>query len=235
VLIGCDWNQVELRAAAWISGDPALTAIYEQGLDLHAEMAALMAGVPISAVSKEQRQAAKAVSFGSIYGIGPVALAQNAFADYGVEMTEREAREALNRFFTRFAILDQWRRRHADQSVAQGFIRIGAGRVVEAAWEPGRKLTFPQCCNLPVQGICADAMLRAITLVHARLSKQRINGSLIACIHDELLLEVTEQEAEAARDILHAAMVEAFELTFPGAPITNVAAAAIGPTWADLK
>jgi DNA polymerase-1 len=160
VLVGCDWSQVELRAAAWISGDPALTYIYQQGLDLHAEMASVIAGVPIEQITKEQRQAAKAISFGSVYGIGPKALAQNAFADYDVTMTEREARDALARFFTRFAILDQWRRQQANQCIAQGFIRIGAGRVVQAAWEPGRKLTFPQCCNLPVRGICADAMLR---------------------------------------------------------------------------
>ena len=235
VLIGCDWNQVELRAAAWISGDPALTAIYEEGLDLHAEMAALIAGVPTSAITKDQRQAAKAVSFGSIYGIGPAALAQNAFADYGVEMTEQEARAALDRFFTRFAILDQWRHRNAKYCITQGFIRIGAGRVMQAAWEPGRKLTFPQCCNLPVQGAAADAMLRAITMVHARLRKQRIRGGLIATVHDELLLEVAEEDAEPARDILHTAMVEAFEITFPGAPTINLATTAIGRAWAELK
>ena len=88
----------------------------------------------------------------------------------------QDARTALDRFFTRFAILDQWRRRHADQCVAAGVIRIGAGRVVEAAWEPCGRFTFPQCCNLPVQGICADAMLRAIALVHARLQRHRIQA-----------------------------------------------------------
>ena len=106
---------------------------------------------------------------------------------------------------------------------------------MEAVWELGGRLRFTQCCNLPIQGICADAMLRAIILVHARLQCQRIRGGLVATVHDELLLEVAEQDAEYARDILHATMVEAFELTFPDAPTNNLAEARIGRTWAELK
>jgi DNA polymerase I-like protein with 3'-5' exonuclease and polymerase domains len=78
-------------------------------------------------------------------------------------------------------------------------------------------------------------MLRAISMIHGRLQQWRINGGLIATVHDELLLEVAEEDAEKARDILHTAMVEAFEATFPGAPTTNLAEAKIGGTWADLK
>jgi DNA polymerase I len=105
--------------------------------------------------------------------------------------------------------------------------------VVEARWEPSGKLSFPQCCNLPVQGAAADAMLRAIALVHRRL--RGLQGGLVACVHDELLLEVAEGDAEAARQILEEAMVEAFELTFPGAPTCGVVAAAVGRTWKEAK
>jgi DNA polymerase-1 len=234
VLVGCDWNQVEVRAAAWVSGDPVLTELYRSGADLHSENAATIAGVPLADVTKEQRSAAKAVTFGALYGIGPAGLAASAFASYGVSLTTEEAQGALDSFFRRFRQLNAWRRSHADRCQQRGYIEIGCGRVVEAAWEKFG-ISFPQCCNLPIQGICADAMLRAITLVYTRFIDAGIRGGLVATVHDELLVEVVEDDAELARDIMQQTMVEAFELTFPGAPSNGVAAAAIGPTWADLK
>src|SRR5262249_44163647 len=99
VLVGGDWSQIEMRAAAWISRDPALTAVYEQERDLHTETAAVIAGVAAAEVTPAQRQGAKAVNFGSIYGIGPRTLAEDAFDTYGIDMTEAEARAALARFF----------------------------------------------------------------------------------------------------------------------------------------
>jgi DNA polymerase I-like protein with 3'-5' exonuclease and polymerase domains len=78
-------------------------------------------------------------------------------------------------------------------------------------------------------------MLRAIRLAHAQLLAAKIRGGLIATIHDELLAEVAEADAERARDILQAVMIEAFETTFPGAPSTGVAVGTIGHNWAELK
>jgi DNA polymerase-1 len=235
VLISADWNQVELRAAAWISKDYSLTELYRRGEDLHAQNAAAIAGVAPESVTPEQRQAAKAVSFGSLYGIGPRRLVENAFADYGVELSIDEASRALDTFFSRFPQLAQWRAENAQLCQQQGFVRIGAGRLVKAEWEPFGQLSFPQCCNLPIQGICADAMLRAITLVHTRLTAAKVRGGLVATVHDELLVEVAAEDAERARDILQDSMIEAFERTFPGAPTERVVEAKIGPTWADAK
>jgi DNA polymerase-1 len=91
VLVSADYSQMELRAAAWISCDPELTRVYEQGLDVHKLTAAAIAGVPVEAVTKEQRTAAKAANFGLIYGSGPAGLVASAWADYGVQLTEDEA------------------------------------------------------------------------------------------------------------------------------------------------
>ncbi len=239
VIVGCDWDQVELRGIAWVSGDPALTAVYVDGRDLHKENAAAFATVPLEEMTPEQRtdarNAAKAVSFGSIYGIGAASLAEDAFASYGVDMMVAEAQEKLDSFFRRFPRMAAWRNENADRCKAQGFVRIGCGRVVEAKWEPYGKLSFPQCCNLPIQGICADAMLRAIRLAHRRLTEANIRGGLIATVHDELLAEVVEADAERARDIIQQAMIDAFATTFPGAPLARVAEAKIGRTWAEVK
>jgi DNA polymerase-1 len=116
---------------------------------------------------------------------------------------------------------------------------ISNGRVIENTPNPRRRasgrLSFQQCCNFPVQGICADAMLRAIALVHRRFTEAGIRGGLVASVHDELLCETHEDDAERARALLEQAMLDAFVMTFPGAPTANVATAHIGRTWAEAK
>jgi DNA polymerase-1 len=207
--------------------------VYAEGRDLHVETAAQVSGVPADAVSPAQRQAAKPVNFGAVYGIGPAALRADAFANYGVELSEAEAAHALDRFFATYTQLAHWRNINADLSQARGYVKIGAGRVVEAAWERSGRLSFPQCCNLPIQGICADAMLRALALVFRRL--RGVNGGLVASVHDELLLEIAEADAEAARAILAETMTEAFATTFPGAPLAKVVEVKVGRTWNEVN
>ena len=104
----------------------------------------------------------------------------------------------------------------------------------EQSWEPFG-LSFPQMCNLPIQGICADALMRAIILVNDRLGEAGIGGGLVAAVHDELLIEVTEDDAQRAREILERSMEQAFTDTFPGALTNGLAVAKIGRTWADAK
>jgi DNA polymerase I-like protein with 3'-5' exonuclease and polymerase domains len=99
--------------------------------------------------------------------------------------------------------------------------------------EPGKHLSHPQCCNLPVQGLGADAMLRAIKLVHERLRDH--DAGLVASVHDELLVEAAESCADTVARILREAMTEAFAATFPGAPIEGVVEIGIGRTWKEAK
>jgi DNA polymerase-1 len=235
LLIGGDYSQIELRGAAVVSKDRNMTMGFAAGRDQHRATAATMARVAVEEVSAAQRQAAKPVNFGAIYGIGARSLAANAFADYGVEMTIADADQALKAFFAFFYGYDEWRWDHYHLCQRRGYVAIEAGRVVEARWEPGRKLSFPQCCNLPIQGAAANAMLRAITLLYARLKASAIRGGMVAINHDELVLEVHEDDAEAARALLEDTMVEAFVLTYPGAPTVNLVKTKIGRSWADVK
>jgi DNA polymerase-1 len=230
VLICCDWDQIEMRAAAWISADPVLTAVYEQGRDLHRETAARISGAAV--VTDEQRKAAKAINFGSIYGIGPKRLVEYAFDRFEVTMTEDEARRSLDAFFATYASLKRWRRDNYNRAQASGVIHIGAGRVVEATWEEGG-LTFPKCCDLPIQGACADAMLRAIRLVDRRL--RGLDAGLVASVHDELVVESSEAGADRARETLEEGMIEAFVSTFSGAPVRGVTKTGIGRNWLEAK
>jgi DNA polymerase I-like protein with 3'-5' exonuclease and polymerase domains len=225
-----DYSQIELRAAAWLYDDPALTKVFADGLDLHRETAAAIAGVPISAVTPEQRAAAKAVNFGSIYGIGAESLAVSAFADYGIEMSVAEAQAALDRFFGRFRVLYQGRFKHWDRVKAENLVRIGVGRLVKAQWEPEGRIRFAQSCNLGVQGSAADVMLRAIIGLHRRMP-----GVMVCTVHDELLLEVPEEKAEAAARMLEEVMTEAFVKTFPKAPTLGLVDVHCGRDWKEAK
>jgi DNA polymerase I-like protein with 3'-5' exonuclease and polymerase domains len=231
VLISCDWNQVEMRAAAWLSKDQALTRVYAEGRDLHSETASAIARVLPGLVTPAQRQAAKPVNYGAIYGIGPVTLAEDAFDNYGIEMTEPEAKGALVRFFETYRGYDKWRWDHWRLVKLNKRVVVPvSGRTVEGAWEPEGRVRFPQACNIPIQGMCADAMLRAIALMGRRLP-----GAMVACLHDEILLEVSEGDADRAKVALEEVMVEAFSMTFPGAPTNGVAKAGVGKDWLEAK
>jgi DNA polymerase I len=234
VIIGCDFNQIELRALAAIAKNATLTRVYREGRDLHRETAARVARIAVEEVTDARRSAAKAINFGSIYGLGARGLAGYAFNTYGVALSVPEAQRYLDQFFAAYPGLKDYLQRNYDTCRQRGYVVIGAGRVVEARWERFG-LSYQQCCNLPIQGVAADAMLRAVTLTYARLRVAGIRGGLVASIHDELLVEAAEDDAESARAILEEAMIEAFTLTFPGAPTNGVAAAKIGASWAAVK
>jgi DNA polymerase I-like protein with 3'-5' exonuclease and polymerase domains len=217
VLISADYSQMELRAAAWISGDAELTRAYEQGLDVHVLTAAAIADIESEEVSKEQRTAAKPINFGSIYGMSAKGLRAAAWSGYGIELSEAEARLALDRFFAKYPGLRRWMWEHSEKCKRDRRIVIGAGRVVENAWEGKWGLGYPQMCNLPVQGICADCMMWAIAEIH-----RRSPGILVAMIHDELLAEVPEDSANESVVLLRECMTAAFAETFPGAPLLGI-------------
>ena len=148
-------------------------------------------------------------------------------------MTEAEAQRALDSFFATFWGFNEWRWQHWRECKATGRVVVpGSGRTVEAAWERGN-LRFAQCCNIPIQGICADAMLLALRMLYERL--RCLDAFIVICLHDELLVEAGEAHAERVHAILQETMIEAFALTFPGAPYHSVAEAAIGADWYAVK
>jgi DNA polymerase-1 len=185
-------------------------------------------------MTDDQRLGAKPVNFGAIYGMGPLTLVQYAFATYGVILSLAQAAQYLDRFFATYPGLKEYLKEHAKLCQCRGYIEIGVGRVLEDRWEEFG-ISYQQCCNIPVQGIAADCMLRALILVYHALEQAGIPGKIIASIHDEIIIEVPEFDAEEARDLLQQCMIEAFVKTFPHAPNDGVATAKIGQTWADLK
>jgi DNA polymerase-1 len=268
VLVIADYNAMELRAAAEVSNDAAMRADFANGVDLHRRQAAEMLGIPQEEVTKEQRDAAKPICFGTIYGAGRWGLMASAWSGYGILLTGDEAEASRRAFLGRYSGLNAWMDHSYTQSNEQGFITIGKlGRAIEASWESpklpdgsynyGRgedsdelfdlidggkewlahpltwqtQLKRTLCCNAPIQGACADAAMRALILVDAALSAAGIDGGLVLFVHDEIVVEVPEADAERARTIAVEAMTRAFAETFPDAPLNGLVETKVSTAW----
>jgi len=193
-LVIADYSQIEIRVAAQISGDGRMIKAYERGEDLHTLTASLVSEVPASAVTAKQRQAAKAVNFGLIYGMGAAGLQQYAQQSYGVDMTPEQAAKFRDNFFNAYTGIAGWHR------------RIRAEKPVEERTISGRKFTFGQnpgvsvLYNTPVQGTAADIMKSALGKIARKAKGTGVR--IIAAVHDEILLEADESESEAAAAML---------------------------------
>jgi DNA polymerase-1 len=240
-LVVADYSSMELRAAAHISGDFAMTRAFEEGLDLHRITAARMSSRGLEEVTGEERRAAKAVNFGAIYGIGANALVQSAWDSYSLVLDPIEARMWLDAFITSYPTFAAWRRQHYERCEAEHRIVIGKdaargiGRVFLKSHLRGDESFYTRSCNLPVQGACADASMLALAYVDDRLFEADIDGGPVAWLHDEIVIEVREDQAEQAAQILKQSMIDGFAETFPGAPLNGLVEPHIGASWGEAK
>ena len=224
-----DYSQVELRAAAAIAGETKMIDAYKAGADLHKLTAATVLGKPEDAVTKADRQLAKAVNFGLIYGQSAPGLVKYAATSYGVTMDEDEATRIRQAFFRTYSRLRQWHgtsHNQAEEGITEVRTRSGRRRLIPGTaseWE-----RFTALVNTPVQGGTADGMKHALILIHERLPK---SARIVSTVHDEVVVECPEQFADDCREIITTAMVEAMTALFPEVPIEvegNVCT-----TWAE--
>jgi DNA polymerase-1 len=216
-LIIADYSQIELRAAAYLSGEEAMLAAFREGKDLHVQTAAVvLKKKKPEEVTKDDRQTAKPVNFGLIYGQKAAGLRVQARTDYGVIMSERQAEAIQSRFFAHYQGLAAWHRK-ADALAPytkEGRTVLGRRRLTnedDTNW--GR---FQLLINFPVQGSCADGLKLAMV----RLAKELPPSTrMIATVHDELVLEAPEAIAEEIKVLTTKVMVEEMSRLFPGLPI----------------
>jgi DNA polymerase I len=242
VLIAADYSSMELRAVAHITGDPVMTGVFEQGLNLHKLTAARMLNIAPEQVTESEKQGAKAVNFGAIYGIGAAKLAESAWKNYELILDVAEARRWLDAFAQTYPVSARWRRdNHARCSAVRRILigkdaSRGLGRVFPFSRLPPGDEGYTRCCNLPVQGACADAAsMLALAYADDRLFDAGINGGPVAWLHDEIVLEVRADQAEHASQILKQAMIDGFAETFPGAPLNGLVEPSIGMNWGEAK
>lgn len=217
VLVIADYSQVELRAAAAIAGETKMVESYQRGDDLHRITAASVLGKPLEDVTKEDRQLAKAVNFGLLYGQNAKGLVRYAKTSYGVTITEDEARLIRQKFFATYGNLRQWHgesHRLAEQGVAEVRTVFGRRRLIEpTATEWDR---FTALVNTPVQGGCADGIKRAMLDLQSRLP---MKATIISTVHDEIIVECDEGDASSVSHIMRSTMCEQMAAIFPCVPI----------------
>jgi DNA polymerase-1 len=228
LLLSADYSQIELRVLAHLCGDPTLIDTFRRGEDVHDRTSREIFG-PLSSVSRdEQRRISKMVNYALLYGKSAFTLAKDIGA------SRKEAESFIEAYFARYPRV----RAFIDETIAKaretGHVRTLLGRLrrlpdLRAKNFPVRMEAERQAMNTPVQGSAADLIKRAMIDLHHELAARRMRSRLILQIHDELLLEVPEAEAEKARALVKDVMEGALKLDVP-----LVADARLGRNWAEV-
>lgn len=225
VIVSADYSQIELRIMAHISGDPGLLAAFRNGMDVHRATAAEVFGVPPEAVTADQRRMAKVINFGLIYGMSAHGLAQNL----GLE--RRVAAGYIEQYFARYPKVREYMERTREAAHRQGFVETAFGRRL---WLPDiqspkaavRAGAERQAINAPMQGTAADLIKTAMVAVQRWLDAEGLRSRIVLQVHDELVLEVPENEKEAVMRKLPELMAGAASLRVP-----LVASVGVGSSW----
>ena len=214
-LVIADYSQIELRILAEFSGDDAFTNAFKSGADLHKVTAAQVFGVSADQVTKEQRDFAKRLNFGVVYGIG----AQRFSIMTGVGVSDAE--DILRRYFGTYKKLDSYLRDSANRAVDEKQARTGSGRLVKFNYDSSDRqqvsMTQRNGKNAPIQGTSADILKRALRLLSDEL--RETSAQIVNIIHDEIVVEVDEGEAADVAQKVEHAMVAAGEEYLETVPV----------------
>ncbi len=228
LLVDADYSQIELRVLAHMSGDEAMIDAFSRGQDIHARTAAEVYGVPIEEVTHEMRSNAKAVNFGIVYGISDFGLARN------IHMSRKEAGQFIARYLERYPgihrFMEQMKQSGHDRGYAETL--FGRRRPLPELKEKGARRSFGErvAMNMPVQGTAADIIKLAMVRVSERLRQELPECKLILQVHDELLIEAPEAQAERAAALLKETMEQVASLK-----VSLLAEVKTGKSWFETK
>ncbi|HEX8558967.1 MAG TPA: DNA polymerase [Pyrinomonadaceae bacterium] len=220
-LVDADYSQIELRILADFTQDPGFVDAFRSGADLHRTTAAQVFGVGVEEVSKEQRDFAKRLNFGVVYGIGARRFALLT------GLKETEAEDLLKRYFATYRDLDGWLREAGFKAVRERTApRTVAGRLFRFNFDPEDKqaasLAQRNGKNSPIQGSSADIIKRALRLLHDRL--KGTEARVVNVVHDEVVVECPERGAEEFARVVEEAMCAAGEEYVRAVPVKVEAA-----------
>ena len=222
-LVRADYSQIELRVTAQISQDRKMIEAYRQGEDLHRLTASLLTETPMDQVTSEQRQAAKAVNFGLFFGMGAEGLRNYARNTFQVEMSLLQAKEFKQRFFDSYQGFNAYYQKMERMKVKRLTTLSGRIRHFTKGYA-----SLTKALNSPVQGTAADIIKRALVDLGPQLAPT--GAQMVACIHDEIILEVEEKQAPKAQQILQQVMVAAGDHYLTDVPV--VVEATTAASWA---
>jgi len=228
-LLSADYSQVELRILAHVSGEPRLRDAFARGEDVHTATAAEILGKDPATLTKDERNKAKAVNFGIIYGISSFGLSEN------LEISREEAQAYIDAYLARFPLVQDFIDRTIEQATRDGYVTTLLGRrrpvpEIRASNRQTRSLGERLAVNSVMQGTAADIIKVAMVAIDRRLRDEGRSSRLVLQVHDELLLEVPDPELSAVRELVRREMVTAYPLDPPLAVDVGV-----GDDWNDAK
>lgn len=229
VLIDADYSQIELRLLAHFSKCKELVEAYNKGVDIHAVTASQVFGVPIGEVTSSMRRDAKAVNFGIIYGISDYGLANN------LNIPTAKAKEYIEKYFESYSAVKEYMNKNVEFAREHGYVSTISGRkrLIPEIKSPNfsiRHFGERAAMNMPLQGSSADIIKIAMINMDKALKKNNLKAKLILQVHDELVLDCPESEAEKAAEILKYEMENAVKLDVPLTVDVH-----IGKNWYDSK
>lgn len=229
VLVDADYSQIELRVLAHVANDKNMIEAFLNGDDIHRSTAAQVFHMPEQMVTPLMRSRAKAVNFGIVYGIGAFSLSKD------IKVSVKEAKQYIDDYLANYSGVDSYMKRVVEEAKENGYVETIFGRrryLPELASSNFNMRAFGErvARNMPIQGAAADIIKIAMIKVENRLKKENMKSRLILQVHDELIVESPEDEAEKAAALLTEEMQNAVSLSVP-----MVAEAKAGKTWYEAK
>ena len=229
VLLDADYSQIELRVLAHISKDPTFIHAFENNQDIHRRTASEVLGIPLEEVTPEQRNDAKAVNFGIIYGISDFGLARN------LGIPRNKARLYIENYLKRHPGIKEYMDRVVEEGKEQGYIKTLMGRrrnLPELSSRNFNTRSFGErvAMNTPIQGTAADIIKKAMNDVYYELKTRGLRSKLVLQVHDELIVDTYKPELDEVKEILRDKMENAMKLSVP-----LVVDIGVGSNWYDAK
>ena len=214
VIMSADYSQIELRIMAHLSGDEHLLAAFRAGTDVHAATASKIFRVPVEKVTPDERRIAKTANFGIMYGISAFGLSQN------LGCSRSEAKQLIDDYFASFPSIRAWIDSTLDGARRNGFVQTLLGRRryvpdITSGNATVRAYAERNAVNAPIQGTSADIIKLAMIAVDRALAAEGLKARMVLQIHDELLLEVPEEEIDTVRSLLLEQMQGVMQLSVP--------------------
>ncbi len=214
LILSADYSQIELRIMAQISQDPAFLQAFRDGEDIHASTAALLFNIFPTMLTPEHRRLAKIINFGVMYGMGAHSLSEQ------LGISHAEAKRYIENYFATHPGVQSYINRIVEEAKEKGFVTtlLGRRRYVKDIHSRNRNVAeFAKrtAINTPIQGSAADLIKKSMIELHRSLKAERLKSYMILQVHDELVLEVKEEELEKTRTLVKEVMEGAMELSVP--------------------
>ena len=228
VLISADYSQIELVLLAHLSQDEGLCSAFNQGVDVHKATAALIFGVPAQEVTAEMRRTAKTINFGVMYGMSAFRLSNELGIPRG------QAQGFIEKYFATYAGISQFKEDMISQAEEKGFVETLMGRrryipAINSRNKLEKSGAERIAVNTPIQGSAADIVKKAMLAVTDLLKKESCSAQLLLQVHDELIFECDQREADTAAALIRQGMESVVDLRVP-----LKVSVEIGPRWGDF-